>query len=102
MARSSKAYAPTSRYNSLNISFKIVQLIDGLVELGYLEFAGESNDKAIVEGNSFTSRIRPSHILKVGFGTCNVELFDIHKHKSKIALILSDFDTDIELSLIHI
>ena len=96
VARSSKAYAPTSRYNSLNISFKIVQLIDGLVELGYLELAGESNDKTNVEGNSFTSRIRPSHILKVGFGTCNAELFDIHKHKSKIALILSDFDTDIE------
>ena len=54
VARSSKAYAPTSRYNSLNISFKIVQLIDGLVELGYLELAGESNDKTNVEGSSFT------------------------------------------------
>ena len=94
--RSSKSYSPTSRYNSLNVSFKIVELIDGLVELGYLELAVESNEKTNVQGNSFTSRIRPSHILKVGFGTCNVELFDIHKHKSKIALILSDFDTDIE------
>ena len=94
--RSSKSYAPTSRYNSLNVSFKIVELIDGLVELGYLEFSVESYEKTNVQRNSLTSRIRPSHILKVGFGTCNVELFDIHKHKSKIALILSDFDTDIE------
>ena len=101
VARSSKAYAPTSRYNSLNVSSKIIQLINSLVELGYLEFAGESNDETNVEGSSLTSRIRPSHILKVGFGTCNAELFDIHKHKSKIALILSDFDTDIEGNLIR-
>ena len=101
VGRSSKSYAPTSRYNSLNISFKIVQLIDGLVELDYLEFAGESNDKTDDGPNSFTSKIRPSHILKVGFGTCSAELFDIHKHKSKIALILSDFDTDIEGNLIR-
>ena len=45
VARSANAYAPTSRYNSLNVSFKIVQLIDGLVELGYLEFVGGSHDK---------------------------------------------------------
>ena len=40
VARSANAYAPTSRYNSLRISFKIVKLIDGLVELGYLDFEG--------------------------------------------------------------
>ena len=101
VARSANAYAPTSRYNGLNVSFKIVQLIDGLVELGYLEFLGGSNDKTHHGWNSFTSRIRPSHILKVEFGKCNAELFDIFKHKSKIALILSDFDTDIDGKLIR-
>ncbi len=30
VARSANAYAPTSRYNSLNVSFKIVYLIDGI------------------------------------------------------------------------
>jgi len=101
VARSANAYAPTSRYNALNVSFKIVPLIDGLVELGYLEFLGGSNDKNHSGWNSFTSRIRPSHILKVEFGKCNAELFDIYKHKSKIAVILSDFDTDIEGKLIR-
>ena len=101
VARSANAYAPTSRYNSLNVSFKIVQLIDGLVELGYLEFVGGSNDKTNDGWNSFTSRVRPSHILKVEFGKCTVEQFDIFKHKSKTAVILSDFDTDIEGKLIR-
>ena len=101
VARSANAYAPTSRYNSLNISFKIVQLIDGLVELGYLEFVGGSHDKTNDGWNSFTSRIRPSHILKVEFSKCNVEQFDISKHKSKVAVILSDFDTDVEGNLIR-
>ena len=100
VARSANSYAPTSRYNSLNISFKIVQLIDGLVELGYLEFVGGSHDKTYDGWNSFTSRIRPSHILKVEFSKCNVEQFDIGKHKSKVAVILSDFDTDVEGKLI--
>ena len=101
VARSANAYAPTSRYNSLNVSFKIVQLIDGLVELGYLEFVGGSNDKTNDGWNSFTSRIRPSYVLKVEFGKCTAEQFDIFKHKSKIAVILSDFDTDIEGKLIR-
>ena len=79
VARSANAYAPTSRYNGLNVSFKIVLLIDGLVELGYLEFLGGSNDKNHNGWNSFTSRIRTSHILKVEFGKCNAELFDIYK-----------------------
>ena len=101
VARSANAYVPTSRYNSLRISFKIVQLIDGLVELGYLEFTGGSNNKADDGWSSFTSRVRPSHILKVEFGKCNAEPFDIYKHTSKIAVILSDFDTDIEGKLIR-
>ena len=101
VARSANAYAPTSRYNSLRISFKIVKLIDGLVELGYLEFKGGSNNKAYDGWSSFTSRVRPSHILKVEFGKCTAEPFDIYKHKSKIAVILSDFDTDIEGKLIR-
>ena len=101
VARSANAYAPTSRYNSLNISFKIVQLIDGLVELGYLEFVGGSHDKINKGWHSSTSRIRPSHILKVEFSKCNVEQFDIGKHKSKVAIILSDFDTDVEGKLIR-
>ena len=99
--RSANAYAPTSRYNSLNVSFKIIQLIDGLVELGYLEFVGGSNDKTYDGWNSFTSRIRPSHILKVEFAKCTAEQFDIYKHKSKVAVLLSDFDTDIEGKLIR-
>ena len=101
VARSANPYAPTSRYNSLNVSFKIVQLIDGLVELGYLEFVGGSNDKTYDGWNSFTSRIRPSYVLKVEFGKCTAEQFDIFKHRSKIAVILSDFDTDIEGKLIR-
>ncbi len=101
VARSANAYAPTSRYNGLNVSFKIVQLIDGFVELGYLEFLGGSNDKTCDGWNSFTSRIRPSHILKVEFGKCTAEQFDIFKHKSKVAVILSDFDTDLEGKLIR-
>ena len=101
VARSANAYVPTSRYNSLRISFKIVKLIDGLVELGYLEFKGGSNNKAYDGWSSFTSRVRPSHILKVEFGKCTAEPFDIYKHKSKIAVILSDFDTDIEGKLIR-
>ena len=101
VARSANAYAPTSRYNGLNISFKIVQLIDGLVELGYLDFVGGSNDKNNGGWKSFTSRIRPSHILKVEFAKCTAESFDIYKHKSKTAVILSDFDTDIEGKLIR-
>ena len=101
VARSANAYVPTSRYNSLRISFKIVQLIDGLVELGYLEFTRGSNNKADEGWSSFTSRIRPSHILKVEFGKCTAEPWEIYKHKSKIAVILSDFDTDIEGKLIR-
>ena len=101
VARSANAYAPTSRYNSLNVSFKIVQLIDGLVELGYLEYFVGSNDKNFNGWKSFTSRIRPSHILKVEFGKCSAELFELYSHKSKVAVILSDFDTDIEGKLIR-
>ena len=101
VARSANAYMPTSRYNSLNISFKIVQLIDGLVELGYLDFTGGSNGKTFKGWNSFTSRIRPSHILKVEFGKCTANLFDIKKHKSKITVILSDFDIDVEGRLVR-
>ncbi len=101
VARSANAYMPSSRYNSLNISFKIVRLIDGLVELGYLEFAGGSNDKTFKGWNSFTSRIRPSQILKVEFGKCTANLFDIKTHKSKTAVILSDFDIDVEGRLVR-
>ena len=71
------------------------------MELGYLEFVSGSNDKINDGWNSFTSRVRPSHILKVEFAKCTVEQFDIFKHKSKTAVILSDFDTDIEGKLIR-
>ena len=101
VARSANAFAPTSRYNSLRISFKIVKLIDGLVELGYLDFIGGSNDKNNDGWNSFTSRIRPSHILKVEFGKCTADLFDIYNHKSKTAVLLSDFDIDLQGNLIR-
>ncbi len=101
VARSANAYAPTSRYNSLRISFKIVKLIDGLVELGYLDFVGGSNDKNNEGWKSFTSRIRPSHILKVEFGKCTADLFDIYNHKSKTAVLLSDFDADMQGKLIR-
>ena len=100
VGRSFKDYTPSSRYNSLNISIKIVKLIDALVELDYLEFVNGSNDKTYNGWNSFTSRIRPSNILKVEFGKCTATLFDVNKHKGEVAVILSDFDTDTEGSLI--
>ena len=81
--------------------FKIVKLIDGLVDLGYLDFVGGSNDKNKDGWNSFTSRIRPSHILKVEFGKCTADFFGIYNHKSKTAVLLSDFDIDIQGKLIR-
>ena len=67
----------------------------------HLEYFGGSNDKNFNGWKSFTSRIRPSHILKVEFGKCSAELFELCNHKSKVAVILSDFDTDIEGKLIE-
>ena len=100
VARNNNSYVPTSRYNRLHISYKIVQIIDYMVELNYLDFVMGSNDRTHNGWHSFSSRILPSNILKAEFGKCTATLFDIHKHKDEVALILSDFDTDAEGSLI--
>ena len=100
VARNNNSYVPTSRYNSLHISYKIVQIIDYMVELNYLDFVMGSNDRTHNGWHSFSSRILPSNILKAEFGKCTATLFDIYKHKDEVTLILSDFDTDAEGNLI--
>lgn len=98
--RSKNSYVPTSRYNQLHISFKIVPVIDYLIELDYVDFVNGSNDRTHNGWHSFTSRIRPSRILQAEFGKCTATLFDINKHHNEVAVILSDFDTDVEGNLI--
>lgn len=100
ISRSKNSYAPTSRYNKLHISFKLVQVIDYLIELDYVDFVNGSNDKTHNGWHSFTSRIRPSKILQAEFGKCTATLFDVNKHHDEVAVILSDFDSDAEGNLI--
>ena len=100
VSRSKNSYIPNSRYNRLNISFKIVQIIDFMVELNYLDFVMGSHDRTHNGWYSFNSRIIPSNILKAEFGKCTATLFDINKNKDEEVVILSDFDTDIEGNLI--
>jgi len=100
ISRSKNSYAPTSRYNKLHISFKLVQIIDYMRELNYLDFVMGSNDRTYNGWHSFNSRILPSNILKAEFAKCTATLFDIDKHKNEVAVVLSDFETDTEGNLI--
>jgi len=81
------AYDTRSRYNTLNISKKIIQVIDRLVEAGYLVIAKGSYSGAGVGGNR-TSRVRASDRLRAMFQGSKVMRDDITRIRTQECLVL--------------
>ena len=92
--RNSNAYKVDTRYNALNISRKIVSLIDVLVEANYLDYLHGSHDRLNNGMFSRTSRIRPSLRLKDKFTELSLLPLDVDHNYLQETVILTDYETD--------
>jgi hypothetical protein len=94
--RNNNAYSVNSRYNALNLSRKIVDIVDVLVTEEYLDFLQGSYDR---QGNAEfnrTSRIRPTLKLQDQFTQLTISEYDIDHHHQEETVILTDYETDEE------
>jgi hypothetical protein len=101
IARSDGAWRPTSRYNATHIPKKLNDVVDHLVEHGFLLFVGGSNDRQYGGRFSRTSRIKPSDKLHRLFADCQASEFDFSKHEETETIILNEFDIDAEGNVIR-
>lgn len=85
------AYDTRSRYNALNISKHIIQVINRLVEVDYLVIARGSYSGAGAGGNRIT-RVRASDRLRAIFQGSNVQRDDITRVRTQECLALRGND----------
>ena len=76
-------------------------VVDHLVEHGFLLFVGGSNDRQYGGRFSRTSRIKPSDKLRRLFADCQASEFDFSKHEETETIILNEFDVDADGNVIR-
>jgi len=91
IARGAKHWNVGSRYNALNLSRRIVDVIDLLVIHKLLDHVNHSHDSNDTRYNR-TGRIRPTDKLISLFRDLTIELEDIEFHKDEEVIILNDKD----------
>ena len=101
IARSDGAWRATLRYNATYIPKKLNDVVDHLVEHGFLLFLGGSNDRQHGGRFSRTSRIKPSDKLHRLFIDCQASEFDFSKHEETETIILNEFDVDADGNVIR-
>ena len=101
IARGDGAWRPTSRYNATHIPKKLNDVVDHLVEHGFLLFIGGSNDRQYGGRFSRTSRIKPTTTLRRLFAECQASEFDFSKHEETETIILNEFDIDADGNVIR-
>ena len=89
VSMNANAYDTRSRYNALNISKHIIQIINRLVEAGYVVIAKGSYSRAGAGGNRI-SRVRASDTLRAVFQGSTVVRDDITRLQTQECLILRD------------
>ena len=94
--RNNNAFQVNWRYNALYISRKIVDVVDVLVDTGYLDYRHGSHDRTHNGKFSRTSRIRPTLQLQDKFAELSLSPFDIVYNYQEETVILSDYETDEE------
>ena len=91
IARGAKHWDVGSRYNALNLSRRIVDVIDLLIKHKLLDSVNHSYHRN-TNGRNRTGRIRPSGNLISLFRDLTIELEDIEFHKDEEVIILNDKD----------
>lgn len=89
VSMSSNAYDTRSRYNALHISKHIIEVINRLVEAGYLVIAKGSYSGAGAGGNR-VSRVRASDKLRAIFQGSSVVRDDITRIRTQECLVLRE------------
>lgn len=93
LSKNNNSYKVKSRYNKAGISPKIIEIVDRMVEYGYLDQVKGHHDKS-GGNNSFTARIRPSVKLRKAFEGLGTDLYSIDHHKHAELIILREKFTD--------
>ena len=83
ISRTDSAFKVGSRYNLLNISKKIIDVVDALLELGFIE------QKLGTEGSGKVTRIWPLEPLVGYFKTAAFSEFLIDVHENKECIVLT-------------
>lgn len=91
VSRGNGSYSVSSRYNGLHISSRIRNVIDVLVEAGFLDSAGGSYHRGGHQGRNRTSRIKATTKLVEVFSHLSFEPyeFDLH-HKQECIIRTAD------------
>ena len=83
VSRTKSQYSPSSRYNALHISYKMVEVIDALLEQGFIDqYLG-------TEGAVKVTRIWPSETLIEYFKDATFSEFMIDTHEKRETVILN-------------
>ena len=91
IARGHKYWKVGSRYNGINLSRKIIPVIDLLIDHKLLDYIGGFHSQSNAR-RSHTMRIRPSGLLMSYFRNLTIELEDIEFHKCEEVIILNNKD----------
>lgn len=92
-SKNNNSYKVKSRYNKAGVSPQIIEIVERLVDYGYLDEVKGHHDKS-GGGNSFTARIRPSLKLRSAFQRLGTDLYSIDHHKHAELIILRQKFTD--------
>ena len=95
IARGFKHWAVNSRYNALNLSHRILDVIDVLVANDWLLYTGGKNHRD-GSGRNRTARIKPSPKLEESFSKLSVKLEDVSFHREEEVIILRDGNKEVE------
>lgn len=90
--RNVNAYKPKSRYNSLHISKKTIQVVNTLISAGLVEHKLGFNDQET--GISRESRMWPTEALIEKFRSAKFGPLDVGNHENKECIILREQDSD--------
>lgn len=88
VSRNRNDYKAKSRYNELHISYLMVDVVDALVEHGFLNLTNGFYDQE--QGRGYVSRIWPSEPLEHLFKAARFSPFMIESHSDRETVILRD------------
>ena len=86
LSRNNSDYVAKSRYNEINISRKILEIVDALIADEIIHQKIGFNDR--VSGSSFVSRLWASDQLKDQFRQARFNQFIIHSHEDREPIVL--------------
>ena len=95
ISRDNNSFKAKSRYNEINISKKIIDIVDLLHANRMIEMKNGFNDR--ISGVGFQTRIWPSEFLIANFHHARFSKFDTSFHEGRETIILRDDDkNDVE------